>query len=211
MTVQASTSERAILEAAEREFMSKGYDGAKTQSIAQEAGVTHAMLHYYFRTKENLFNMVFKEKTGMMMQSIVSAFDDTQGTFSERLQKGIEAHFDFLAKNPDLPRFVINELISKPEKADILKERVKELTGSFAIKLGKEFNELSKACEINDIKLIDLFLDIASLNLFVFISLPIVLNFSGYFYPNKEAFLEARKQETVRIIMNRLFNKQYSL
>ncbi|NLI36637.1 MAG: TetR/AcrR family transcriptional regulator [Bacteroidales bacterium] len=211
MTIQSSTSERAILEAAEREFMSKGYDGAKTQSIAKTAGVTHAMLHYYFRTKENLFNQVFKEKTGIMMQSIISAFQDTKGSFIERLQKGIEAHFDFLAQNPDLPRFVINELISKPERAELLKERVKDVAGNIAGKLQKEMKELIAACEINDIKIIDLLLDIASLNLFVFIAFPIVKNFSGFFYKSDKEFLEARKKETTQIIINRLLNKQYAV
>lgn len=210
MTIQASTTERAILEAAEREFMSKGYDGAKTQSIAREAGVTHAMLHYYFRTKENLFNKVFEEKTGIMLQSILSAIQENKGSFVERLKKGIEAHFNFLAENPDLPRFVINELISKPERSEILKERIGLIVGKVSINLHKDIKDLTRACEINDIKIIDLLLDIASLNLFVFIAYPIVRNFTGYFYSTEKEFLEARKEETIRIILGRLCNKEYS-
>ena len=54
--------ELLILEAAEREFITKGYDGARTTSIAKEAGVTHAMLHYYFRTKEHLFEQIIDKK-----------------------------------------------------------------------------------------------------------------------------------------------------
>ena len=50
--------EQAILEAAEREFIAKGFAGARTTSIAEAAGVTHAMLHYYFRTKEQLFERI---------------------------------------------------------------------------------------------------------------------------------------------------------
>lgn len=211
MTIQASTSERAILEAAEREFMTKGYDGAKTQSIAKEAGVRHAMLHYYFRSKENLFNKVFEEKTGIMLQAIISAFQDNEGNFYERLEKVIEAHFDFLAKNPDLPRFIINEVISKPERADFLKNRVLQMIGKVTSSIEKEVNDLIKACEINDIKIIDLLLDVASLNLFVFIALPIIRNFRGNFYPTEKDFLEARKQETIRIILGRLRNKEYSI
>lgn len=210
MTIQSSTSERAIMEAAEREFMSKGYDGAKTQAIAKEAGVTHAMLHYYFRTKENLFNKVYEEKTGIMLQSIISAFQDNEGTFFERLEKGIEAHFDFLAKNPDLPRFVINELISKPKRAEFMKKRIGQVAGKLSMSLQHEINGLIKTCKMNDIKIIDLLLDIASLNLFVFIAYPIVKKFTGYFYSSEKEFLEARKEETIRIILGRLRNKEYS-
>ena len=56
-----TTKERLILEAAEDEFITKGYNGAKTTEIAKKAGVTHAMLHYYYRTTENLFQKVFRE------------------------------------------------------------------------------------------------------------------------------------------------------
>ena len=54
--------EQLILEAAESEFAAKGYDGARTTSIAKAAGVTHAMLHYYFRTKELLFERIIDKK-----------------------------------------------------------------------------------------------------------------------------------------------------
>ena len=50
MTETTKTKEQAILAAAEQEFLAKGFDGARTTSIAAAAGVTHAMLHYYFRT-----------------------------------------------------------------------------------------------------------------------------------------------------------------
>lgn len=55
-------TEYLILQAAEREFMSKGFAGARTTSIAEAAGVTHAMFHYYFRTKEKLFDRIIAEK-----------------------------------------------------------------------------------------------------------------------------------------------------
>ena len=62
MKEETSNTEQSILKAAEKEFLKKGFSGSKTTEIAKEAGVTHAMLHYYFRTKENLFNKVFEEK-----------------------------------------------------------------------------------------------------------------------------------------------------
>ena len=59
MEHKEGTDER-ILKAAENEFFTKGFAGARTTAIAENAGVTHAMLHYYFRTKEQLFNTVLK-------------------------------------------------------------------------------------------------------------------------------------------------------
>ena len=68
--------EQAILEAAEREFIAKGFAGARTTSIAEAAGVTHAMLHYYFRTKEQLFERILDEKMRLMGESVLAAFGD---------------------------------------------------------------------------------------------------------------------------------------
>ena len=64
------TREAAILKAAEEEFLTKGYAGARTTEIAKVAGVSHTMLHYYFRTKENLFNCVYEQKVKLLSESI---------------------------------------------------------------------------------------------------------------------------------------------
>ena len=92
--------EQAILEAAEREFIAKGFAGARTTSIAEAAGVTHAMLHYYFRTKEQLFERILDEKMRLMGESVLAAFGQPGLPLAERLRDGIERHFDFIMANP---------------------------------------------------------------------------------------------------------------
>lgn len=62
MAPKETTTEQLILEAAEAEFLEKGYGKARTTEIARRAGVNHSMLHYYFRTKENLFEVMFQKK-----------------------------------------------------------------------------------------------------------------------------------------------------
>ncbi len=69
-------TEQAILQTAETEFLDKGFALAKTTEIAKQAGVTHAMLHYYYRTKEKLFERVFQEKVDLMAHSLVATLDD---------------------------------------------------------------------------------------------------------------------------------------
>ena len=81
--------EQAILQAAEHEFLTKGFDGARTTSIAQAAGVTHAMLHYYFRTKEHIFNRILDEKMRLMGQSILTAIGQSGLPLQERLSDAI--------------------------------------------------------------------------------------------------------------------------
>ncbi|MBR2932529.1 MAG: TetR/AcrR family transcriptional regulator, partial [Rikenellaceae bacterium] len=120
---EKQSKEQLILAAAEQEFLTKGYDGARTTSIAQAAGVTHAMLHYYFRTKEQLFERIVDEKFATMSHSMVAIMGDPSLPIVERIKGGIAAHFDFIAANPLLPRFVINEIVSRPERYEVLYKR----------------------------------------------------------------------------------------
>ena len=101
MTKPARNKEQAILEAAEQEFLNKGFAGARTTSIAEAAGVTHAMLHYYFRTKEQLFERILDEKMRLMSRSVLTAFGQPDLPLPERIRDGVESHFDFIAANPD--------------------------------------------------------------------------------------------------------------
>ncbi|MEF9924256.1 MAG: TetR/AcrR family transcriptional regulator [Muribaculaceae bacterium] len=196
-----------ILNAAEEEFMAHGYDGAKTTVIATKAGVTHAMLHYYYRTKENLFNKVFEEKIDLMAQSIFLSFQNSHLHLIDRIKAGIEAHFDFLSANPDLPRFVVNELISKPERRRIMEDKIGNIVSNIFIQLQQELNKYIDKGIIRPINVIDLLIDIASLNVFVFVSLPLLRSFAIAPYGNEKDFLIARKKENVEMIMSRLLIK----
>lgn len=114
MTAQdKKNKEQLILEVAEREFFAKGFDGARTMTIAQEAGVTHAMLHYYFRTKEQLFERIISDKFELISQMVLSVLGNAQLPLVERLKEGISSHFDLVAANPLLPRFLITEMAAE--------------------------------------------------------------------------------------------------
>ena len=84
MKEDTSNTEQSILKAAEKEFLKKGFSGSKTTEIAKEAGVTHAMLHYYFRTKENLFNKVFEEKARQLADTFLSRVDECGKEFCRK-------------------------------------------------------------------------------------------------------------------------------
>jgi len=118
------SNEQLILEAAELEFFTKGYEGARTTSIARKAGVTHAMLHYYYRTKEKLFECIIEKTINTVKQTMLAAMGNPDMPLIERLKDGIGSHFDLLVTNPLLPRFFLNEIISRPERYNLLYERV---------------------------------------------------------------------------------------
>ena len=154
--------EQAILEAAEREFIAKGFAGARTTSIAEAAGVTHAMLHYYFRTKEQLFERILDEKMRLMGESVLAAFGQPGLPLAERLRDGIERHFDFIMANPDMPRFIVNEVFSRPERYETMQARIREIAGVLMCDIQRELDASADRGETERIDVRMLLLDIIS-------------------------------------------------
>lgn len=204
MTETTQTKEQAILAAAEQEFLTKGFGGARTTSIAAAAGVTHAMLHYYFRTKENLFDRVLDAKMQLMGQSVLKAFGDSGLPLAERLRNGIVSHFDFIVANPDMPRFIVNEVFSRPDRYESMRMRIREITDTLLRDLQRELDESAARSETEPMDVRMLMLDIISLNVFTFIAYPIIEPILGDFANDRERFFERRKAEIIEVITRRL-------
>ncbi len=201
---EKQSKEQQILAAAEQEFLTKGYDGARTTSIAQAAGVTHAMLHYYFRTKEQLFERIVDEKFATMSHSMVAIMGDPSLPIVERIKGGIAAHFDFIAANPLLPRFVINEIVSRPERYEVLYKRAGFVVNSVYNSLQAEVDSAAERGEIERVDVKMLFISIMSLNIFTFVAYPFMEPIMGELMANREQFLAARKTENIETILRRI-------
>ena len=201
---EKQSKEQQILAAAEQEFLTKGYDGARTTSIAQAAGVTHAMLHYYFRTKEQLFERIVDDKFATMSHSMVAIMGDPSLPIAERIKGGIAAHFDFIAANPLLPRFVINEIVTRPERYEVLYKRAGIVVNSVYNSLQVEIDRAAECGEIERVDVKMLFISIMSLNIFTFIAYPFMEPIMGELMANREQFLAARKAENIETILRRI-------
>jgi len=110
-----------IFDAATEVFEEKGYTGARMQEIADRAGINKALLHYYFRTKDQLFSSVFQALMKRMLDKMLSIFSE-EATFKEKMRRFLDEHIEFLIKNPRLPIFLLNEISRNPELAQGLKE-----------------------------------------------------------------------------------------
>ena len=169
MDIKTGNKEQLILEVAEKLFIKKGYTGTKTTEIADNAKVNHALLHYYYRTKENLFIQIFEQKASQLLGCFTITFDN-DSSFFEKLKKGIETHFDFLSKNPNLPLFILREIVAdKNRKVFILKNLLpvgNEMYQKFKTVIRKEINKGL----IRPVKTMDLLLNIISLNVFAFVA-----------------------------------------
>lgn len=201
---ERQNKEHEILAAAEQEFLTRGFDGARTTSIAQAAGVTHAMLHYYFRTKEQLFERIVDDKFAQMSHSMFAILGDPSLPVVERLRGGIAAHFDFVAENPQLPRFVINEIVSRPERYEVLYKRVSAIIDNVYKGLQGEIDSAAERGEIERIDVRMLFISIMSLNVFTFVAYPFMEPLMGELMADRDRFLAERKAENIETIMRRL-------
>ena len=113
-------TEQIILEAAEAEFLEKGYNGAKMLSIARRAGVAHSMLHYYYRNKENLFQAVVLRKTREMVPMFKDVFEEDL-PFEETLNRMREARDRYIfSQSPQMPYFLLSEILLKSENRAML-------------------------------------------------------------------------------------------
>lgn len=199
----AQSKEKQILEAAEKEFLEKGYDGARTTSIAKTAGVTHAMLHYYFRTKEQLFERIIDKKMNEIVPLMTHLFGNSNLPLVKRIEESVSIHFDFVMANPDLPKFLINEVLSNKERCDLFRSKIE---GFFHIigDLQREVNEAAMRGEVKSFNVLMLFQSILSLNIFPSVMANMVENLFG---DNKQAvltFLAQRKAENIELIMQRI-------
>jgi TetR/AcrR family transcriptional regulator len=109
-----SSTEERIYEAARKVFLLKGMEGARMQEIADEAGMNKALLHYYFRSKDNIFKAVFRDIFTKFFDKVkVTLFSDAPAR--EKLDFFIDNYIDMIQANPYVPQFIINEINRDPE------------------------------------------------------------------------------------------------
>lgn len=197
------STESKILQAAEEEFMVKGFAGARTTAIAERAGVTHAMLHYYFRTKQKLFDHIIFEKSNLLKQLLLDSVSNEALSLRDTLKAVIEKHLEFISQNPMLPHFLISEIIYN-ERGEPFLNKVKTMGPTMLRLLQNKIDaEATKGnCRKIDARM--LMIDILSLNIFPYIAAPAINAATGNLMKEQQKFLELRKIENIDTIMRKL-------
>ncbi len=119
-----SHTKEKIFMAASEIFEEKGHSGARMQEIADRAGINKALLHYYFRSKDELFKAVFIVLLKKMFEKIISILGEDL-TFKEKIKKFLDEHIEFMIKNPKLPLFLLNEMSQNPEFYESISDTVR--------------------------------------------------------------------------------------
>tara|TARA_R110001583_G_scaffold69693_1_gene197550 strand:- start:39 stop:644 length:606 start_codon:yes stop_codon:yes gene_type:complete len=196
--MKKETTEQQILDAAKIVFQSKGMDGARMQEIADEAGINKAMLHYYYRSKQLLFEAVFKQAFSLLAPQLNSILND-DSSIEDKIRNFTSNYTSFMMKHPYLPNFIIQELNRNEDF--ILK--LKENTGfpnleKFKTQVDEEINQKA----LKPIAADQLFVNIIALNIFPFLGKPLIKVFTDKDDKAYLEFVESRKIEVANFIIN---------
>lgn len=196
-------TEQAILEAAKKVFILKGLDGARMQEIADEAGINKALLHYYFRTKEKLFESIFNEVLNKFSSSVVKVLMSDLPLF-DKIERFADTYINLLIKNPYAPNFLVNEINRNPERiVNVLKGK-----GVNPNLLRKQIKQEIEAGIIREIKIEDLMANMMSMCIFPFVARNIIISMLEMNEEDYKAFLLQRKIEIPKLLIGYLKSKE---
>lgn len=204
MKPQTTDLEQSILEAAERLFLEKGFAGTSTTDIAHAVGCNQALVHYYYRTKERLFRGIFINKINLLLDYLDKF--EYNGCLMSAIGRVIDFYFALLRSNPRLPFFVMNELVLNKERREWMRETFVEnekrrrVYYSFSEIVR---NEVEKGT-IRPIEPLFLLLDIVSLVVMTFTTLPIYADLLEKSEQEVDTYLEERKKEIFIFVMKGL-------
>lgn len=121
----------ALIAAGRKLFGQRGFDGASVRAITQEAGANLGAVTYHFGSKLGLYSAVLEE--GLRpMAGRVRAAAAAEGTALERILRIVEAYWDHLGNNPDLPHLLLQEVAAGKQPPDVVIEIVKGIRDTIA-------------------------------------------------------------------------------
>lgn len=188
-----SSTEEKIKNAARNIFHKKGFAATRTRDIAEEAGINLALLNYYFRSKEKLFDIIIMESLQGFLQSMIVLLGSEENSFEKKIELFVENYIDFLIGQPQVPLFVLSELRANPGTL-VSKMNLKEviMKSNFI----KQFQEEVKKGKIAPMHPIHFLMNLAGLVVFPFIGSPILKNIGDL----KEAEFNGMMQERKKLI-----------
>jgi TetR/AcrR family transcriptional regulator len=198
MDVKPTETETLILDAARKVFLENGFDGTTMQKISDEAGINKALLHYYFRSKDRLFEAVFIEAFSRMIPNLLKIFA-SEAEFIDKIRGFVETYITALQQYPQIPLFILHELHRNPGRIIELIHST-GMNPEFVINIIRQ--EIKKG-KIIDIDPSQLMVNMLAMCIFPFAARPMI---QGFVFKNDakvfEEFLEKRKTEVADFIIN---------
>jgi AcrR family transcriptional regulator len=207
MSENEKLTEEKIFEAATDVFVEKGLDGARMQDIADHAGINKALLHYYFRTKDKLFNAVFEMIAKKIFKKFAPVFDETL-TLEEKIRFFFKEHISFLQANPRLPGFLLNEVNRNPARIKKLLDNV-DFNNLWMQLYNQHKDELQKY-NISQETLPQIMISMAAMSVFPFAARGILEGLLDKMGLDFNEYMEERKTFAADFVINALKKQQKS-
>ena len=193
--VSMSTEEQ-ILRVAQEVFYRKGLSGARMQEIADAAGINKAMLHYYFKTKEQLFDKVFASAFEVFSGKIAQILNSDE-PLHDKIAAYVNHTIDVLQSEPGIPLFVLHELTMNPQ-------RITQLFADPTKINVKVFNDQVKEISEGKVDPENLFTDMVALCIYPFITAPILGKLFHKTDQQYSKWLNKRKSYVIAELLNKL-------
>jgi len=187
MVLQTETEEK-IITSAEKLFYQKGKAGTSMQDIADDAGINRTLLNYYFRSKDQLFEAVFRKALSGFVPEL-AALMNTDLSFESYVPAMVEKIIDTMLENPHIPIFILQELSSNPKR---MPQIIKEMGIDPARTIDKMGADVPSFAGMDPRQVI---LNLISLCIFPFAAKPVVLDI--LYKGDNEAYIEAMKERKV--------------
>ncbi|MEE0982857.1 MAG: TetR/AcrR family transcriptional regulator [Bacteroidales bacterium] len=194
------TMEKKILESAKELFLQNGYEAVSTTQVAKKAGCNQALVHYYYRTKQKLFKIIFQEEIERMFMRLKEIPQDDI-SIEDFVSKVIDTQLEFMKENKNAPLFLIGELRNNPEILELLPENMSQYSKEILNRMRAFIKLKQSKGELQAIDVEDLLLDILSLNVFPIMTQSFFLKVWGMQPQEQDIFLERRKEHIKKVIL----------
>ncbi|HUV00790.1 MAG TPA: TetR/AcrR family transcriptional regulator [Bacteroidales bacterium] len=198
MTENDKQTEEKIFEAATDVFVEKGMDGARMQDIANHAGINKALLHYYFRTKDRLFNAVFEKIAGKIFRKFAPVFDEKL-SLEEKIRFFFKEHITFLQENPRLPAFILNEINRNPARLRKILNNID--INSMRIMLYEQHREELKKYNVTEAALPQIMVSMAAMSVFPFAARGVLEGIFEKTGIDFDQYIEQRKEFAAEFVI----------
>ncbi|WP_332368650.1 TetR/AcrR family transcriptional regulator [Spirosoma telluris] len=196
-----SSTEEKIKEAARKVFLEKGFSGATTRDISNEAGLNCALMNYYFRSKEKLFAVVFEEMLHLFFQGMTTVLNKPI-SLKEKIVELIEHDFQTFKRNPSLCIFILNELHRDP---DHLVNVIQGAKTQAALLFEQQLKEAINQGIVRPVRMQHVLSLLLANTQFIFLGKGITMNTWQMNNDTFNAYAEEHKQLVTQMIINFLF------
>ena len=190
-TTKDQGAEAKIKEAARTVFHKKGFDATRTRDIAEAAGINLALLNYYFRSKNKLFEIIMMETMMQFMQGMVSVFKDEATSLEEKIELVAIRYTDLMIADPEIPLFILSEIRSNVDNFFDNIPLAKVLMNSVFI---EQYKAAIQAGEAKDVSPLHFIINLMSLTVFPFAASPMLKKVGGLKDKQFEQLMQERKK-----------------